>query len=110
MTRLNTQHDDTIKSGGQGQPEVASNEPENPCCCCICLSPERRRKLNNVMDVTLFKDIFFELFAWSNFLTNFAFFIPFMFLPDRAVQEGESETKGALLLSVVGIFNTAGKV
>ena len=103
MTRLNTD-DSSPALTDDGHVD------DNPWPCCSCLSLERRRALKKTFDFSLFKDLYFELFAWSNFLTNFTFFIPFLFLPDRAVTLGESERKGALLVSVIGIFNTAGKL
>ena len=103
MTRLDT--DDDVPDNNK----MATGSDDNPCSICAsCLSVEKRRSISKTLDFSIFKDVFFELFTWSNFLTNFTFFIPFMFLPDRAVNLGETEARGALLVSILGIFNTAG--
>ena len=52
----------------------------------------------------------FVLFACSGFLTLSGFFIPFVYLVDLAVQQGSSPEAAALLLSVIGITNTLGRV
>ena len=103
MTRLDTDDDVPQKSGS-----TAAGNEDACAVCASCLTLEKRQSLEKTLDLSIFKDVFFELFTWSNFLTNFTFFIPFMFLPDRAVTLGESEARGAMLVSILGIFNTAG--
>lgn len=76
---------------------------------CSCLSEENKKELKESMDLALFKDPLFEMFAWSNFLTNFAFFVPYIFLPDKAQLAGIDENRASSLVSIIGISNTIGK-
>ena len=76
---------------------------------CLCLSPDSSKELKESMDCGLFKDVLFELFAWSNFLTNFAFFVPYIFMPDLARLQNISKTKASALVSMIGIANTIGE-
>ena len=38
------------------------------------------------------------------------FFVPFIYLPDKSKNMGFSPSKGALLLSILGITNTVGRI
>ena len=61
-------------------------------------------------DFSLLKDIIFLMFVISNFCTSIGFNMPFIFLTDRAVDEGISEEDAKWLVSVIGISNTVGRV
>merc|ERR1719193_1470516 len=64
-----------------------------------------------MIDFSLLKDPIFLIFAISNFLTSIGFNAPFIYIPDRAEKELLLTRKqGAMLLSVVGISNTIGRV
>lgn len=49
------------------------------------------------------------LLAASGFLTMMGFFVPFMFLKDRAVQEMDEST-AAFTVAVIGISNTVARI
>lgn len=66
--------------------------------------------MKELIDFSLLKDYAFVLFLVSNLFTNFGFNAPFLFIPDRAADYGMSEKQGAMLLSVVGIANTVGRI
>lgn len=68
------------------------------------------KKQEKIFDLSLLKSPTFLLFSCAGFLTLFGFFIPFMYLVDRATQLGISPDNGAMLLSVIGITNTIGRV
>jgi hypothetical protein len=75
------------------------------------LSTEKEEKPKIVMfDLSLLTSPSFVLFAFAGFLTLSGFFIPFMYLVDRSIQLGASRGAAALLLSVIGITNTLGRV
>ena len=61
-------------------------------------------------DFSLLKDVIFLMFVISNFCTSIGFNMPFIFLTDRAVDEGISEEDAKWLVSVIGISNTVGRV
>ena len=63
-----------------------------------------------MFDLSLLASPTFLLFSCAGFLTLFGFFIPFMYIVDRAVLLGISADNGAMILSVIGITNTIGRV
>jgi len=65
---------------------------------------------SKLMDCTLMLEVCFVLFLISNFLTSIGLTVPYVFLPDRAQKMGMSSSQGALLISVVGITNTVGRI
>lgn len=58
-----------------------------------------------MLDLSLLKSPSFLLLASSGFLTMMGFFVPFMFMPDRALQEMD-KGKADYTISVIGISNT----
>lgn len=52
----------------------------------------------------------FVLFIMATVLASVGFCVPYIFIPDRAVQRGQSEDRAAVLISVLGISNTLGRV
>jgi len=87
-------------------PELSDSE-DKTCCSC---SPEMKDALKQMTNFGLLKDPLFLMFAISNFCTSVGFCVPYMYLPDRAIQLGMTEQQGAFLISVVGIANTVGRV
>lgn len=63
-----------------------------------------------MFDLSLLASPTFLLFSCAGFLTLFGFFIPFMYIVDRAVLLGISADNGAMILSAIGITNTLGRV
>ncbi|KAH9424232.1 hypothetical protein DERP_004414 [Dermatophagoides pteronyssinus] len=61
-------------------------------------------------DLSLLKRPSFVLLALSGFLCLVGFFIPFIYLSDRAKLLGCSPDKCAFILSIIGIANTFGRV
>ncbi|KAH9529560.1 hypothetical protein DERF_003438 [Dermatophagoides farinae] len=61
-------------------------------------------------DLSLLKRPSFVLLALSGFLCLVGFFIPFIYLSDRAKLLGCSPDKCAFILSIIGIANTVGRV
>ncbi|GFN83936.1 monocarboxylate transporter [Plakobranchus ocellatus] len=66
--------------------------------------------LKDMMSMELLKNPVFLMFAISNFFTSIGFNMPFIFLPDRAEIAGIDKNRAALLLSVIGIANTVGRM
>ncbi|CAL1531968.1 unnamed protein product [Lymnaea stagnalis] len=71
---------------------------------------EFRQTMKDMLSLSLLKNPVFLMFGISNFFTSIGFNMPFIFLPDRAKLAGIDADKAALLLSVIGIANTAGRV
>lgn len=94
ITHLTTTHD-------------IEEEQENQCKLC----PEAvRRTLATMLDVSLLKSPSFLILAISGFLTMMGFYIPFMYMKDRAEMGGIHESTAVFLVSVTGIANTVGRV
>ncbi|KAL3848224.1 hypothetical protein ACJMK2_019097 [Sinanodonta woodiana] len=79
-------------------------------CGCITVSKPLYLTLKQTFDFSLLKDVIFLMFVISNFFTSLGFNMPFIYLPDRAIDEGISEDDAKWLVSAVGISNTVGRV
>lgn len=69
-----------------------------------------RESFSSLIDFSLLKDWAFVLFLISNVFTNLGFNAPFLFIPDRAMEFGFSNTRSHFLVSIVGIANTVGRI
>ncbi|WAR27371.1 MOT5-like protein [Mya arenaria] len=78
-------------------------------CCCL-IPADLYFSLKQMCDLSLLKDYVFLMFVISNFFTSIGFNMPFIFLTDRAVDEGISEEDAKWLVSAIGISNTVGRV
>lgn len=66
--------------------------------------------LRDAIDFSLLKNTVFLIYGLSCIFCMAGFFVPFIFLPDHAEGLGYSREKGTMLLSVLGITNTIGRV
>uniref|UniRef100_A0A915PIC1 Major facilitator superfamily (MFS) profile domain-containing protein n=1 Tax=Setaria digitata TaxID=48799 RepID=A0A915PIC1_9BILA len=69
-----------------------------------------RNVLNEMIDISLLKEPAMFLLCISNLFGMLGFYVPFMFLIDMAVAKGYTKGSGSLLLSVIGITNTVGRI
>ncbi|CAB3367154.1 Hypothetical predicted protein [Cloeon dipterum] len=65
---------------------------------------------NSIFDLTLLRSPTFILLCVSGFLTMMGFFVPFMFLSDRATDMGMEASAAVFLVSSIGITNTIGRI
>lgn len=63
-----------------------------------------------MLDLTLLKSPSFMLLALSGFLTMMGFFVPFMFMKDRAVDAKMEEKTAAFTVAAIGISNTVARI
>lgn len=78
---------------------------------CFHCPKEMRDAFHEMMDFSLLKNLVFLLFGLSNFFTNIGFSVPYVYIKDRAIRLGIAGNENAsLLLSVIGIANTASRV
>lgn len=93
-------------------PSIADTSDTKTCQIspCIKFSPEVQGAFDEMLDLGLLKDPVFLLFAISNFCTSIGFNMPFIYLPDRAIELGIDKGQGAFLVSIIGIANTAGRI
>ncbi|KAK0077459.1 hypothetical protein PV325_003938 [Microctonus aethiopoides] len=91
-------------------PTATDVEEEKSGDCYLC--PESvRRILTTMLDLNLLKSPSFLILAISGGLTMMGFFTPFTYLPDRAETAFKlDKTTAGLLVSVIGIANTVGRV
>ncbi|VDM26869.1 unnamed protein product [Toxocara canis] len=69
-----------------------------------------RNTLNEMIDVDLLKEPVMLLLCISNLLGMLGFYVPFMFLINMAVRKGMPTEDASLLLSLIGITNTLGRI
>ncbi|XP_055639332.1 monocarboxylate transporter 12 isoform X2 [Toxorhynchites rutilus septentrionalis] len=94
VTRLPTQND------------VEEAEEQS---CKIC--PEAvRRTLATMLDMTLLRSPSFMLLAVSGFFTMMGFFVPFMYVTQRAVSGGMDSQISLFIVSAIGISNTIARI
>ncbi|XP_041373530.1 monocarboxylate transporter 14-like [Gigantopelta aegis] len=92
---------------------VTSIQSEQEMCdipCFKCLPRSSRDTLADMLNLHLFKNVTFLLICLGNILAMLGFYVPFVYLADRAIRLGIAENKAAFLLSVIGITNTIGRV
>ena len=91
------------------QPECP--EEDRDCLAKVGITEDMRQTIHEMMDFRLFLDIVFILFAVSNLLTSIGFVVPYIFLPNRGLNEYKfNSDQSSWLISVVGISNTVGRV
>lgn len=84
-------------------------EEEKKHLCKLC--PEAfRRALATMLDFSLMKSPSFLILAIGGFFTMMGFYVPFMFLVDRALKSGLDKITAVWLVSSIGIANTIGRV
>lgn len=66
--------------------------------------------LVDMLDFSFFTDIRFTLFAISNFLLYAWYDVPYVYLADYAVENGNSKTDASILISMIGIINMVGEI
>ncbi|XP_031639817.1 monocarboxylate transporter 12-like [Contarinia nasturtii] len=94
VTRLPTQND--------------VDEEEN-ATCTMC--PEAvRRTLATMLDVSLLLSPSFMLLAISGFLCMMGFFVPFMYVEQRAIELNVSNSTASFLVPSIGIANTVARI
>ncbi|XP_012943361.1 monocarboxylate transporter 12 [Aplysia californica] len=94
------------RGGGAGKGEGEGGVS----CLCFNFSEEFRTTMRDMLSTELLKNPVFLMFAVSNFFTSIGFNMPFIFLPDRAILAGIDKDRATMLISVIGIANTAGRV
>jgi hypothetical protein len=69
-----------------------------------------RHFICHILDVSLLKNCRFALFCISNSFLYACIDIPYIYIPEYAIQAGSSDKKASYLISVIGIVNTLGIV
>ncbi|WAR28843.1 MOT9-like protein, partial [Mya arenaria] len=77
---------------------------------CARLSLGCIASLKEHFDFEIFKIVPFHLFMVSSFFYSLGYYVPYIYLPDTAIDVGIDELDAAWLLSVVGITNAIARV
>ncbi|TMS37077.1 hypothetical protein L596_004090 [Steinernema carpocapsae] len=77
---------------------------------CKCVPFIIRNAFSEMIDLNLLKEPIMMLLTISNILGMLGFYVPFMFIISMAVEKGVGASDAALLLSIIGITNTFGRV
>ncbi|XP_045112740.1 monocarboxylate transporter 5-like isoform X2 [Portunus trituberculatus] len=86
---------------------VEEEEERNRCKCCpVSIT----NIISRMFDLSLLSSPTFIMLGLAGFMSLMALFIPFMFLPGYAEQQGISENSIATLVSTIGITNTIGRI
>lgn len=87
--------------------EEQKEETEGKCKIC----PEAvRRILATMLDVSLFKSPTFIVLALSGFFTMLGFFVPYMYVAQRAEEHGIKPSTAVMMVSTIGIANILGRI
>ncbi|XP_038213868.1 monocarboxylate transporter 10 [Zerene cesonia] len=90
-------------------PTQVDTQEEQSGKCKLC--PEAvRRALATMLDVSLFRSLTFNILAISGFFTMLGFFVPYMYVAQRAKDNGINKDTSILLVSAIGIANIVGRV
>lgn len=77
--------------------------------CQVCSEPVKRT-LATMLDYGLLKSPSFVLLTMHAVFISLAFYTPFMFIRDRAIQFGLTERENFWLISTIGASNTLGRI
>ncbi|XP_046341093.1 monocarboxylate transporter 14-like [Haliotis rufescens] len=89
---------------------IPSMHMEKTCFTCEWIPKPARDTLSEMLDVKLLKNPTFLLICFGNVLAMLGFYVPFVYIVDRAISLEIDESKAAFLLSIIGITNTIGRV
>ncbi|XP_065084879.1 monocarboxylate transporter 12-like [Ochlerotatus camptorhynchus] len=90
-------------------PTQADVEEIEESSCKIC--PEAvRRTLATMLDMTLLRSPSFMLLAISGFFTMMGFFVPFIYITQRATSGGMDQNVSLFIVSAIGISNTIARI
>ncbi|KAL4220128.1 hypothetical protein ACF0H5_020539 [Mactra antiquata] len=67
-------------------------------------------RILSLINVDIFTNAVFCMFLASTFFYSLGYYIPYVYLPDTAIEAGVDDFKAALLISTIGITNTIGRV
>ncbi|XP_076223668.1 monocarboxylate transporter 5 isoform X3 [Nomia melanderi] len=71
---------------------------------------EKISNLQEILDISIFKDPVFVLFTFSNFCTSIGFNIPYVYILPQAEEHGINKKDASYLLAIIGIANTVGRI
>ncbi|KAJ0183186.1 hypothetical protein K1T71_001162 [Dendrolimus kikuchii] len=79
-------------------------------CPCLALPNSFKSALSSMLDVSLLRDPTFMLIGVSNIFGMAGLYVPFVYIVDAAKLNGVQESQASLLISIIGITNTIGRI
>lgn len=77
---------------------------------CSCLPESVQDTLLQMLDFSILKNKAYDLILLGNIFAMLGFYVPFVFMHQKALDMGIGDAKAAILLSIIGITNTVGRV
>ncbi|WAR28836.1 MOT9-like protein, partial [Mya arenaria] len=105
-----TSTNDNICTSKQTSSYLSINDKGQSTCPCAYPIERCIASIKEQFDITIFKVAPFNLFMLSSFLYSLGYYVPYIYLPDTAIEFGINELEAAWLLSIVGITNTVARV
>lgn len=90
--------------------QVESNQEVEKICGCVTCSKETHDTFSEMMNFSLFKDLVFIIFTFSNFCTSIGFNMPYVYIAAQAETLGLDKQQSSYLLATIGIANTVGRI
>ena len=82
--------------------------------CMSCCPPGMVQMLELMMDFKILSNPLFVMFAMSNFVTSFGYYVPHIYLKDKAIdslgEEHVSQSDASNLIALVGLGSTFGRL
>lgn len=102
---------DPIRYGSFRRDRTTDFEKDSDKICgCITCSKETRDTFSEMMNFSLFRDIIFIIFVFSNFCTSIGFNVPYVYIAPQAEVLGLNKEEASYLLAAIGIANTFGRI
>lgn len=90
--------------------EADKHREEYDLCPCLGIPDSVKSVVNTMLDVSLLKDPVFMLMGVSNIFGMAGLYVPFVYLVNAAMDHGIAKNDAAMLVSIIGITNTVGRV
>ncbi|XP_052805368.1 monocarboxylate transporter 13-like isoform X2 [Mya arenaria] len=77
---------------------------------CACLPKPLVDVMSEMLDMSLLKNAGFMFICLGNIFAMIGFYVPYVFIVERAMLLGVDKTRASFLLSAIGITNTVGRI
>ncbi|XP_016933857.3 monocarboxylate transporter 14 [Drosophila suzukii] len=107
-----TKYEKSMQSVAKLDPlaEAEKHREEYDLCPCLGIPDSVKSVVNTMLDVSLLKDPVFMLIGVSNIFGMAGLYVPFVYLVDAAKEHNVQKNDAAMLISIIGITNTVGRV
>lgn len=103
------EHTSSISHSGVKHQSIDQSHSDSCHSTGICQDGQHKMKFR-FLDSSLFSNGVFVLFCFSNVCSYFGYITPVLLLPHHAQENGISAYSSAILISVIGVSNTVGRI